>query len=97
MPEMKFEDHCRECREKLLAPFADVHTWLDEYAGSPKYGMRHRRVRHHEEGIAQAIVLFGKEGGEAARLHIISDLKEEGWKDGDRFRRDVIYRKDNPA
>jgi len=82
---MKFEDHCRECQLKLQSPFEEVHIWLDEYARSPKYGMRHRKIHHHEEGIAQVVALFGSEGGNAARLHIISDLKEDGWKEGDHF------------
>jgi len=82
---MKFEDHCAECLETLGSPYPEVHSWLDEYAGSPKYGMKHRKVRHHEEGIKQVIKLFGKEAGVAARLHIISDLKMEGWKEGDHF------------
>jgi len=82
---MKFEDHCQECRDRLGDPFTEVHRWLDEFAGSEKYGMRHRKVRHHEEGIKRAIELFGEEAGLAARIHIIADLREEGWKNGDHF------------
>ena len=50
-------------------------------------GARHRRKRHHEAGIEQAIQLFGEEAGNAARQHIISDLKEEGWTRATRFLR----------
>jgi len=82
---MKFEEHCAKCLEKLGNQFPKVHSWLDEYAGTPEYGMKHRKVRHHEEGIKQVIKLFGGEAGVAARLHIISDLKMEGWKEGDHF------------
>jgi hypothetical protein len=57
----------------------EVHRWLDEFMGTERYGMRHRRVSHHEEGIRRVIRLFGEEAGRTARQHIISDLKKEGW------------------
>ena len=79
-----FEKHCRESIEQFGRPFEDVHKWLDEYAGRAEYGYRHRRKRHHEEGIKGVIELFGEEAGRVARMHVISDLKEEGWKEGDR-------------
>ena len=82
---MKFEEHCLECTQKLGLPFQEVHRWLDAYAGLPKYGMRHRKVRHHQAGINEIIKLFGIEAGKAARLHIVSDLKMEGWKETDHF------------
>jgi len=50
--------------------------------------MRHRKVRHHEEGIRRVIALFGEEASRAARQHIISDLKEEGWTENDPFPHD---------
>ena len=82
------EEHCRECQEALGNPFVEVHVWLDAFAGTPEYGMRHRCVRHHEAGIREAIDLFGEEGGKAARLHIIADLKMEGWTERDPFPQD---------
>jgi hypothetical protein len=84
----KFEQHCDESIRVFGKPFAEVHRWLDEFAGSEQYGMRHRRVRHHEAGIREAISLFGEYAGMAARQHIITDLKEEGWAEGDRFPQD---------
>ncbi len=80
---MWYEEHCKECVDKLGSPFSEVHLWLDEFAKTPKYGMKHRRVRHHLAGIAEAEKLF--HGGEAARLHVVSDLKMEGWKETDHF------------
>ena len=72
MPTLK--NHCEESIRLFGKPYEEVHRWLDEFAGSPEYGYRHRRKRHHEEGIRQAMVLFG-EGAEAvARQHIVSDL-----------------------
>ena len=68
--------------------FEEVHLWLDEFAGSEEYGYRHRKKRHHEKGIEEAIRLFGERAGDAARQHIISDLKEEGWSEKDRFPND---------
>ena len=56
--------------------------------GKPPFGMRHRRVRHHEAGIIQATELFGELAGEVARQHIVADLKEEGWTENDPFPRD---------
>lgn len=49
---------------------------------------RHRRLRHHQKGIQQIIDFFGEKAGRVARLHIVSDLKEEGWSRGDPFPKD---------
>jgi len=75
----KFEDHCKESVVLFGKSYAEIHCWLDEFSGTERYGMRHRRVRHHEAGIQEAIKLFGKPAGSVARQHIISDLIEEGW------------------
>lgn len=75
-----FEEHCDETREVLGSDHDDVHQWLDEYHGQLPFGTRHRRLRHHEEGIAEVIAIFGEEAGLAARLHIVADLTREGWK-----------------
>ena len=50
---------------------------MDEFAGQPPHGMRHWKLRHHLAGIEQVCKLWGDEA--AARLHIIADLKQEGW------------------
>jgi hypothetical protein len=50
--------------------------------------MRHRRVRHHEAGIQEVRALFGEVAAEAARQHIMADLKEEGWTETDPFPQD---------
>lgn len=75
-------DHMTECAAKLGKPYTEVHKWLDEFFNTPKYGTKHRRVRHHLAGIEEARKLFGDGGAEAARLHIISDLKMDIWKQG---------------
>jgi len=79
------EEHCRESVNLFDKSYEEVHLWLDEFAGSKQYGFRHRKVRHHEAGIAEVCRLFGQEAGNAARQHIISDLKTEGWRTGDPF------------
>lgn len=80
-----FEAHCEECIKQLGKPFEEVHRWLDEFAYSEKYGMRHRKVRHHEAGIKECMKQFGDECGAAARIHIIMDLKTDGWTENDPF------------
>ena len=87
----KLEDHCAASLKEFGQPFTEVHQWLDEFAGTPRYGMRHWRVRHHEAGIREVARLFGKEAGAVARRHIITDLKEEGWKEDDLFPRDEAH------
>ncbi|NVZ09766.1 hypothetical protein HW932_10885 [Allochromatium humboldtianum] len=84
----KFEVHCQESVALFGQPYAEVHRWLDALAGSERYGMRHRRVRHHEAGIREAMRLFGDTVGPVARQHIVSDLKEEGWTESDPFPQD---------
>jgi hypothetical protein len=84
----KFEEHCAESLNTFGKDFAEVHLWLDEFAGTPEYGFRHRRKRHHEAGIRKVVELFGEEAAQAARQHIISDLKKEGWTENDHFPRD---------
>jgi len=85
---MKFADHCNESLSLFGDRFEEVHRWLDEFMGTPEYQSRHRKLRHHEKGVQEAIKLFGQRAGEAARQHIISDLKEEGWTEKDRFPKD---------
>lgn len=80
-----FRQHCEDSTSLFGKPYEEVHRWLDEFAGSVEHGYRHRKKRHHEEGVREAVRLFGTEAGEAARRHIISDLKEEGWTENDRF------------
>lgn len=80
---MKYSEHCQECLDKLGKPYGEVHKFLDEYVS--KLGFKHRRIWHHQEGIYEVGKRFGEDAIKAARLHIISDLKQEGWKEGDKF------------
>lgn len=85
---MKLEEHEKESLAIFGEPYTEIHLWLDEFAGTPEFGMRHRRKRHHKEGLREAEKLFGWDAALAARLHIMSDLKEEGWEESDRFPED---------
>ena len=86
---MTFEQHCQQSKQYFGSPYEHVHTWLDEFALSEKYGMRHRKVRHHLKGIKQIKEMYGNEAAEVAKMHVIEDLREEGWKEeSDRFPKD---------
>ena len=58
---MRLEEHMEESIRLFGKPYEEVHRWLDEFARSEEYGMRHRKVRHHLEGLRQVEQLFGKE------------------------------------
>ncbi|MCX5814390.1 MAG: hypothetical protein NT178_17875 [Proteobacteria bacterium] len=83
-----FKHHCEESIRLFGKEYEEVHLWLDEFAGSKEYGMRHRKIRHHSAGIKEVIELFGDDAGIAAKQHIITDLKEEGWSENDHFPKD---------
>ncbi len=83
-----FDEHCAESQETFGKDFSEVHHWLDEFAGTPEYGFRHRKKRHHEAGIRLVEEMFGEAAAMAARQHIIADLKQEGWTEKDHFPQD---------
>ena len=89
-----FEQHCAEAEQRFGKPYAEVHQWLDEFAGKPPYGMRHRRKRHHLAGIEEVRRKWGDEAAEAARQHILSDLKLDGWRETDPFPKNERHFKD---
>ena len=74
-----FEQHCAEANATFGAPYEEVHRWLDEFAGQPPLGMRHRRLRHHQAGIEEVRRLWGDTAAEVARQHIVADLRLDGW------------------
>ena len=78
---MKFESHCAASVMMFGEAFESVHLWLDEYASTP-LGAKHRRKRHHLAGIELVRQLWGDRAAEAARQHVLDDLKEEGWVEG---------------
>ena len=84
---MKFEDHCKECEEKLGEAFPEVHNWLDALARVE--GWSHRHNRHHAEGVEKIRKMFGDNAAKAAELHIRSDMQ------GHIPKRDEWYTADN--
>jgi hypothetical protein len=85
---MTHEQHCIECITKLGEPFPEVHQWLDQFCHDPKYQTRHRRVRHHTAGIEEIRAKWGDRAAEAAKLHILADLRLDGWTEADPFPKD---------
>jgi hypothetical protein len=90
---LSFTECCAETTAVLGMPFEEAHHWLDEFAGQPSYGMRHCKLRHHLAGIEQARKLWGDPAAAAERLHIIADLKWEGWIEDQPFPRDEMHYK----
>ena len=88
-----FTEHCADTMVPLDHPFEEAHRWLDEFAGKPPYGIRHRKLRHHLAGIEQVRKLGSDQAAAAARLHIIADLKQEGWTEDQPFPRDEQHYK----
>ena len=86
-----FTEHCAETKAVLGKPLQEMHRWLDEFAGQSPYGIRVRKLRHHLAGIEQARKLWGDQA--AARLHIVADLKQEGWTEDQPFPRDEQHYK----
>ena len=58
-----------------------MHKWLDEFAGRPPHGMKHRKFRHNQLGIAEVRRRWGPEAAAAARDHVIADLKLDAWEE----------------
>lgn len=52
-----------------------------------------RELRHHLAGIEQVRKLWGDQAAVAARMHIVADLKQEGWTDDQPFPRDEQHYK----
>jgi len=81
-----FEEHCEASLKMFGNDYHQVHQWLDQYAGSSQYGFKHRKLRHHLSGVKEAMSIFGDDVEQAALLHIIMDLSQEGWnQDTDHF------------
>ncbi len=80
-----FEQHRADAIAFCGKPYDEVHHWLDEFAGQPPYGMKHRKKRHHLAGIEDVRARWGDDAAAVARLHIVADLKTDGWTERDPF------------
>ena len=74
-----FEEHCIQSLVRFGNPYKEVNLWLDEFAGRPPFGMKHRRFRHNLVGIEEIRRKWGLEAAEVARQHVIADLKMDCW------------------
>ena len=72
---MKFEEHCEQSEVKFGKRYEEVHRWLDEFANrySPSRRYKHRKHRHHKEGVEEARKVFGDLGALVAEDHIRSE------------------------
>lgn len=71
---MHQREHENRCLGLLGEPFPEVHEWLDRYFR--KYGdLSHRLILHHRLGVELAGVLMGPKAREAARLHVLDDMR----------------------
>ena len=61
--------------ERFGDGFDQVHLWLDELFYDKKYGIHHRRVRHNKVGIEQVRRMWGDMAAEAAKQHILEDIR----------------------
>ena len=70
-----FQEHCEDCIRTIGSPFPHVHKWLDEHFGQDGYpGNKHRRIRHHKEGVEEARAQWGELAAKAAEIHIKADM-----------------------
>ena len=69
-----FEEHCRECKEKLGEEFPHVHRRLDEFFVKMGYSVKHRDRRHHADGVVEVRKQWGERAAQAAILHIKTDF-----------------------
>ena len=85
---MTFEEHCQKSVRLFGNPYEHIHLWLDEFAGTAKYGYRHRRKRDHAEGMCRAVRDDVASGNLLSFRAKQCDLIQEGWTEKDCFPRD---------
>ncbi len=69
---MIHSEHEDICLEKFGERFEEIHRFLDQYFAD--FGIWHRRIFHHTEGIKLIVEKFGQEARKAAEQHIIDDI-----------------------
>jgi len=70
---MRYQEHCKECEEKMGKAWDVVHLWLDEFAKDTDGWIGHRMKRHNLAGVEEVRHKWGDEAAKAAELHIIAD------------------------
>lgn len=76
---MNFEEHCQRSLQLFGNRYEEVHKWLDEYATNYPHSemYKHRKYRHHKEGVEEARERFGELEAKAAEDHIRCDCEGE--------------------
>ncbi len=72
---MDIEEHCERTKKLFSREYRDVHLWLDEFSSDYNHSDRykHRKHRHHIEGVIEARNNFGCLGMLVAMFHITDD------------------------
>lgn len=89
----KISTHIEDCINILGEGFEKVHKWLDAYAKKWNpflYLERHRKYRHHSEGVKEIGRKYGYYAEQAAKLHIIRDNALYVYCNMDTLREDEI-------
>jgi len=71
---MRYQEHCKECEEKLGKDWAVVHRWLDRHAKYFWPNPVHRVFSHHRKGIEEVRRMWGDDAAKAAELHVLADM-----------------------
>ncbi len=72
---MRLEEHCERSLKLFGKEYKEIHLWLDEFSSKyPKAERyKHRKYRHHKEGVEEVRIIFGDIGALVAEDHIRSD------------------------
>ena len=72
---MDFEEHCKRTEFIFGDRHERVHRWLDEFSKDYSIGERykHRKYRHHLEGIYKAGRVLGYQEMLVALFHVMDD------------------------
>ncbi len=68
--------HELDCLHLLQKPMWEVHAWLDEMNRVFPFQLfydYHRTFRHNSWGVQQCLELWGQDGENAARIHLLRD------------------------
>lgn len=72
---MKLEEHLGRTR----GIGREVHVFLDQF--SPAFGLAHRQIFHHKEGVEWICKIFGEESRWIAEKHILDDINGDTFND----------------
>lgn len=78
---MKFEDHCKNTKDRIGLEMPEVHKYLDQYFPIFR-STAHWGILHHMKGLQKIVRMFGDDYGYEGRIlvrqavegHIIDDM-----------------------